>query len=144
MEARSSRSEQDTFQLGQKIGQGLQPPQLILLYGELGSGKTALARGLADGLGVTDPGMVRSPSYTLVNEYPGRNTTIYHLDFYRLDSLQDLYSIGLEEILASHSIVIIEWAEKLLLEVENFISIRIQVDLETGTRHFEVGGSAGP
>ncbi|MEE8348446.1 MAG: tRNA (adenosine(37)-N6)-threonylcarbamoyltransferase complex ATPase subunit type 1 TsaE [Acidobacteriota bacterium] len=144
MATRSSRSEQDTFQLGQKIGQGLQPPQLILLYGELGSGKTALTRGLAEGLGVTDPDMVRSPSYTLVNEYPGRNTTIYHLDFYRLDGLRDLYSIGLEEILASHAIVIIEWAEKLLLEVENFISIHIQVDLETGTRRFEIGGSAGP
>jgi tRNA threonylcarbamoyladenosine biosynthesis protein TsaE len=138
METRSSRSEQETFLLGRKIGQRLQPPRVILLYGELGSGKTVLVRGMADGLGVRDPTLVRSPSYTLVNEYPGENTTIYHLDFYRLDSLRDLYSIGLEEILASPGIVIIEWAEKLLLEAEHPLPIRIQVDPETGTRHLEI------
>ncbi len=109
-----------------------------MLYGELGSGKTVLVRGLADGLGVTDPSLVRSPSYTLVNEYPTENSTIYHLDFYRLDGLRDLYSIGLEEILASHAIVIIEWAEKLLLEVEKPLSVRIQVDPKRGVRQFEI------
>ena len=139
MEIRSSKSEQNTFLLGRTIGQRLQPPRVILLYGELGSGKTVLVRGLAAGLGVTDPTLVRSPSYTLVNEYPGENTTIYHLDLYRLDSLRDFYSIGLDEILASPAIVIIEWAEKLLLEVENPFPIRIQVDPETGLRHFEIG-----
>jgi tRNA threonylcarbamoyladenosine biosynthesis protein TsaE len=112
---------------------------VILLYGELGSGKTALVRGLAEGLGVTDPSLVRSPSYTLVNEYPCKNSTLYHLDFYRLDSLRDFYSIGLEEILANHAVVIIEWAEKLLLEVENPFTIRIVVESETGVRQFEIG-----
>ena len=139
METHSSRSEQETFLLGRKIGQQLQSPRVILLYGELGSGKTVLVRGLADGLGVTDPDLVRSPSYTLVNEYPGPNGTLFHLDFYRLDGLQDLYSIGLEEILASSAIVIIEWAEKLLLEVDNPFPIRVQVDPETGIRQFEIG-----
>ena len=134
----TSRSERETILLGRKIGQQLQPPRVILLYGELGSGKTALVRGLAEGLGVTDPSLVRSPSYTLVNEYPGENSTLYHLDFYRLDSLRDFYSIGLEEILASHAVVIIEWAEKLLLEVENPFTIRIVVEPETGVRQFEI------
>ena len=142
METQSSQSEQETFLLGREIGQQLQPPRVILLYGELGSGKTVLVRGLADGLGMTDPSLVRSPSYTLVNEYPGENMIIYHLDFYRLDSLRDFYSIGLEEILASPAIVIIEWAEKLLLEVEDPFPIRIRVDPETGTRHFEIGGKS--
>ena len=138
MEIQSSGNEQETFLLGQSIGQRLQPPRVILLYGELGSGKTVLVRGLADGLGVTDPSLVRSPSYALVNEYPTENSTIYHLDFYRLDGLRDLYSIGLEEILASHAIVIIEWAEKLLLEVEKPLSVRIQVDPKRGVRQFEI------
>jgi tRNA threonylcarbamoyladenosine biosynthesis protein TsaE len=139
MEIQSTENEQETFLLGRKIGQQLQPPRVILLYGELGSGKTVLVRGLADGLGVTDSSLVRSPSYPLVIEYPTENDTIYHLDFYRLDGLRDLYSIGLEEILARHAIVIIEWAEKLLLEVENPFPIRIQVDPENGVRHFEIG-----
>ncbi len=139
METQSTRNEQETFLLGRKIAQQLQPPRVVLLYGELGAGKTVLVRGLADGLGVNDPGLVHSPSYTLVNEYPGPTGTLYHLDFYRLDSLQDLYSIGLEEILASPAIVIIEWAEKLLLEVENPFPIRVQVDPETGERRFEIG-----
>jgi len=139
MEIQSSESEQETFLLGRKIGRQLQPPRTILLYGELGSGKTVLVRGLTDGLGVRDPSLVRSPSYTLVNEYPTENGTIYHLDFYRLDGLRDLYSIGLEEILARPAIVIIEWAEKLLLEVKNPFSVRIQVDPERGVRRFEFG-----
>ena len=138
MEIQSSGNEQETFLLGRNIGQRLQPPRVILLYGELGSGKTVLVRGMADGLGVTDPSLVRSPSYTLVNEYPTESGTIYHLDFYRLDGLRDLYSIGLEEILASHAIVIIEWAEKLLLEVEKPLSVRVQVDPERGVRQFEI------
>ncbi len=139
MRNQTSRSERDTFLLGQEIGRQIQPPRVILLYGELGSGKTVLVRGMAEGLGVTDPGLVRSPSYTLVNEYPGEKSTLYHLDFYRLDSLRDLYSIGLEEILASQSIVIIEWAEKLLVEVENPFPIRIVVEPETRYRQIEIG-----
>jgi tRNA threonylcarbamoyladenosine biosynthesis protein TsaE len=138
MEIEYSNSEQETLQIGEKIGRELHPPQVILLYGELGSGKTVLVRGLAQGLGVQDPNAVHSPSFTLVNEYVGKEGTIYHLDFFRLEGLRDLYSLGLEEILGSHSIVIIEWAEKLLLEAENPVKIRIFLNSKADTRRFEI------
>ncbi len=138
MEIEYSNSEQETLRIGEKIGRKLHPPQVILLYGELGSGKTVLARGLAQGLGVQDPTAVHSPSFTLVNQYIGKEGTIYHLDFFRLEGLRDLYSLGLEEILGSPSIVIIEWAEKLLLEAENPMKIRIFLNSKADTRRFEI------
>ena len=138
MEIEYSNSEQETLQIGEKIGRELHPPQVILLYGELGSGKTVLVRGLAQGLGVQDPTAVHSPSFSLVNQYVGKEGTIYHLDFFRLEGLRDLYSLGLEEIRGSHSIVIIEWAEKLLLEAENPVKIRIFLNSKADTRRFEI------
>ena len=138
MEIEYSNSEQETLQIGEKIGRELHPPQVILLYGELGSGKTVLVRGLAQGLGLQDPTAVHSPSFSLVNQYVGKEGTIYHLDFFRLEGLRDLYSLGLEEILGSHSIVIIEWAEKLLLEAENPVKIRIFLNSKADTRRFEI------
>ena len=139
MKTQSSKNAQETFELGKKISQHIQPPTVVLLYGELGSGKTVLVRGLADGLGVTDLDLVRSPSYTLVNEYQTNDSVIYHLDLYRLDNLLDLYSIGLDEILASGSITIVEWAEKLYLEVQHPFPIHIEVNQSTGVRTFEIG-----
>jgi tRNA threonylcarbamoyladenosine biosynthesis protein TsaE len=138
MEIQNSRSAEETLRIGEKIGRKLHPPRVILLYGELGSGKTVLVRGLAQGLGVKDPTLVRSPSFTLVNQYAGKEGTIYHIDFYRLEGPRDFSSLGLEEILASHSIVIIEWAEKLLLELENTLKIRIRTNADPDTRRFEI------
>ena len=141
MEVQYSKSEQETLQIGEKIGQKIHPPRVILLYGELGSGKTVLVRGLAQGLGVKDPTLVRSPSFTLVNQYTGTEGTIYHIDFYRLEGPKDFFSIGLEEILASYSIIIIEWAEKLLLEPENPLRIRIRPNADPDARRLEIEGS---
>ena len=138
MEIQHSKSEQETLQIGEKIGRKLHPPRVILLYGELGSGKTVLVRGLAKGLGMQDPTLVHSPSFTLVNQYAGKESTIHHIDFYRLEGPRDLFSIGLEEILATPSIVIIEWAEKLLLEPENPLKIRILPNASPDTRRLEI------
>ncbi len=138
MEIQHSKSEQETLQIGEKLGRKLHPPRVILLYGELGSGKTVLVRGLAKGLGMQDPTLVHSPSFTLVNQYAGKESTIYHIDFYRLEGPRDLFSIGLEEILATPSIVIIEWAEKLLLEPENPLKIRIRPNSSPDTRRLEI------
>lgn len=140
MEIQYSKSEQETLQIGEEIGRKLHPPRVILLYGELGSGKTVLVRGLAKGLGMKDPTRVRSPSFTLVNEYAGKEGTIYHIDFYRLEGPRELFSIGLEEILATPSIVIIEWAEKLSLELENPLKIRIRPNASPDTRRLEIEG----
>ncbi len=138
MEIQHSKSEQETLQIGEKLGRKLHPPRVILLYGELGSGKTVLVRGLAKGLGMKDPTLVHSPSFTLVNEYAGKESPIYHIDFYRLEGPRDLFSIGLEEILATSSIVIIEWAEKLLLEPETPLKIRIRSNSSPDTRRLEI------
>lgn len=139
MEVYHSESEQETLRIGKDLGKRIEPPLLILLYGELGAGKTVLARGLAEGLGMPDTSRVRSPSFTLVNEYPARCGTIYHLDLYRLENLRDLYSIDIEDILASHAVVIIEWAEKLkLAPPERTVSIRIFPGPGVSSRRIEV------
>ncbi|MBI3939413.1 MAG: tRNA (adenosine(37)-N6)-threonylcarbamoyltransferase complex ATPase subunit type 1 TsaE [Acidobacteria bacterium] len=105
-------SERDTSKLAEDFGQTLQSPCVVLLYGDLGAGKTTFVRGLAVGLGVAEPEQVRSPSFTLVNIYRGR-LPVYHVDLYRLDSRRDLESIGIDEILSEEAVVVVEWADKL-------------------------------
>ncbi|MBI2820894.1 MAG: tRNA (adenosine(37)-N6)-threonylcarbamoyltransferase complex ATPase subunit type 1 TsaE [Acidobacteria bacterium] len=105
-------SEGETLQLARAFGETLRAPCVVLLYGQLGSGKTTFARGLVAGLGVQDLGQVRSPSFTLVNIYSGR-FPVYHVDLYRLDSPRDLETIGMDEILSEEAAIVVEWAEKL-------------------------------
>ena len=108
----SSRSVEETRHIGQIIGEMAAAGTLIALRGDLGSGKTALVQGLARGLQVPETVYVTSPSYTLVNEYPGR-LPLFHLDLYRLSDL-DFEDIGLYDILDTRSAVVaIEWAERL-------------------------------
>ncbi len=123
----STASEEETVAVGRRLGQVLRWPALILLEGCLGAGKTALTRGIVEGLGGTDPTTVHSPTFSLVNEYECTSGPIYHVDLYRLDTLQDLYSIGLDELLGSDAIIVIEWAEKLLLAVDCTLRITIEV-----------------
>ncbi|HEX5732914.1 MAG TPA: tRNA (adenosine(37)-N6)-threonylcarbamoyltransferase complex ATPase subunit type 1 TsaE [Blastocatellia bacterium] len=106
-----TRSAEETFELGLKVGRAVTGRKLFLLSGDLGAGKTIFAKGLAAGLEI-DPADVTSPSFTLVNSYEGR-LRMYHIDLYRLDSgaCRDL---GLEEMLEDeNAIVVIEWAERL-------------------------------
>jgi tRNA threonylcarbamoyladenosine biosynthesis protein TsaE len=108
---RVTRSEAETFATGFDLAGALTPGDIVLLTGNLGAGKTALARGLAAGLGV-DPDDVRSPTFTLVNPYRGR-CPVYHVDLYRIDKTADLDELGLEEILGGDGVAIVEWAERL-------------------------------
>ncbi len=137
-EIHRSRSEAETLRIGELIGRRLHPPCLILLHGELGAGKTTLTRALALGLGLEDASIVHSPSFTLVNQYPTKGESIYHIDLYRLDGLSDLYSIGMEEILSREAVIIVEWAEKLILDVEGAVTIRILVDPNSEERRIQV------
>ena len=107
-----TESEQETLQVAKSFAESLAEPCVVLLCGQLGSGKTTFTRGLVAGLGVLDPAEVRSPSFTLVNHYQGR-LPIYHVDLYRIESLRDLETIGLEEVLTEQAVVVVEWAEKL-------------------------------
>jgi tRNA threonylcarbamoyladenosine biosynthesis protein TsaE len=132
-----SRSQRETEEIGRKLGSSLTPGQVVLLYGVLGAGKTAFTRGLARGLGVADPSVVHSPSFSLVNEYPCPLVTVYHVDLYRLETPRDFYSIGLDELLASEAIIVIEWAEKLCFPVDQPLCVNIKVE-EDETRLIQI------
>jgi len=106
-----TRSEDETRAQGEALARSLNAGDVVLLFGDLGMGKTVFARGLAMGLGVA-PGQVRSPSFTLVNCYLGR-APVYHVDLYRIDAPGDLVELGLEEILGCDGVAVVEWAERL-------------------------------
>jgi tRNA threonylcarbamoyladenosine biosynthesis protein TsaE len=108
-----SKSPAETFRIGRILGKGLKGGDVVTLTGELGSGKTCLTQGIACGLGVPDNYTVTSPTFTLINEYPGREAVLYHLDLYRLEGPAGLADIGYEEYLAGGGVVVIEWAEKI-------------------------------
>ena len=107
-----SQSEEQTYAAAKELAGSLKIPAHILLYGDLGAGKTVFAKGLADGLGVRDVDEVSSPTFTLVNQYSGR-VRIYHIDLYRIET-GALDGLGLEEIFDDpNAAVIVEWAERL-------------------------------
>jgi tRNA threonylcarbamoyladenosine biosynthesis protein TsaE len=107
----TSSSEEETAAIGRALAQSLRAGAIVLLHGDLGAGKTAFVRGLADGLGV-DPIDVSSPTFTLVQEYRGGRLPLVHVDLYRLIDPREIDDLGLDEIAAS-GVLAIEWAEKL-------------------------------
>jgi len=119
-------SPEETRQFGRKIGEQLNAGTVIALFGDLGSGKTVFVQGISRGLNVPSDYYVTSPSYTLVNEYPGRHL-LFHVDLYRIDNVSDLEDIGLYDILESGGIVAVEWAERL---EKDFLSEYVAVYFE--------------
>ncbi len=107
-----TNSLDETRALGEKTGKHLEPGTVLTLTGDLGSGKTTFVQGLAKGLDIPDDYYITSPTYTLINEYPGRYH-LFHVDLYRIDNYADLDDIGLYEILSGDGVVAIEWADKL-------------------------------
>lgn len=109
-----STSVAQTERLGIRLGELLEPRDVVCLSGELGAGKTALARGVGRGWGT--PVRVTSPTFVLVNEYPRPSDggILYHVDCYRLENAADIMTVGLEDILDSEAAVIIEWPEHIL------------------------------
>ncbi|PYR75241.1 MAG: tRNA (adenosine(37)-N6)-threonylcarbamoyltransferase complex ATPase subunit type 1 TsaE [Acidobacteria bacterium] len=120
-----TRAETETEAAGERLAPLLKPGDVVLLYGELGAGKTALVRGLARGLSA-DPEDVSSPTFTIIQEYHGR-VTLYHVDLYRLDPLE-IEDLGLEDLVCGDGIVAIEWADrwKGRPEGEGVVEIRIE------------------
>lgn len=106
-----SDSREQTLETGRIIGSVLERGDIVALIGELGSGKTCLTQGLAQGLGVAENVPVVSPTFTLINEYPGR-LPLVHLDVYRLSGPRDLEDMGYEEYFYGGGVIVIEWAEK--------------------------------
>jgi tRNA threonylcarbamoyladenosine biosynthesis protein TsaE len=107
----TSQSEDDTAALGRGLAPTLSAGDVVLLYGDLGAGKTAFVRGLAEGLGV-DRGEVSSPTFTLIQEYRGGRLALFHVDLYRIEDPREFDELGLDEI-AEDGVLAIEWAERL-------------------------------
>ena len=104
-----SHSQEQTQRLGTRLGELAQAGDVFLLTGNLGSGKTCLTQGIAWGLGVTEYAF--SPSFVIMREYHGR-LTLYHIDFYRLDRIEEIADLGLNEYLYGKGVCAVEWAEK--------------------------------
>jgi len=117
---------EQTMRLGRVLGAILPAGAVIALTGELGAGKTVLAKGIAQGLGVKDEREVTSPSFVLINEYEGR-VPIYHVDLYRLQHAAEAEDLGFEELFSGRGVILLEWAEKAarLLPAE-----RIEVNIQ--------------
>jgi tRNA threonylcarbamoyladenosine biosynthesis protein TsaE len=122
---RLSKSPEETQKIGWEIGRSLSIPGIVLLRGALGTGKTTLTRGIAQGLGIDDSSFVNSPSFTLVNIYHGI-CPIYHVDLYRLQGERDLYSIGLDDFLAKEGVTVVEWSERLSLDLDQAVEVEIE------------------
>ena len=107
-----SKSVSDTLKIGKLIAKRLKRGDIVCLFGEFGSGKTVLTKGVASGLGIKR-NIVISPSFVLIREYRGRETSLYHFDLYRLKAERDILNLGYEEYLYDDGITIIGWADRL-------------------------------
>ena len=129
----TTKTPEKTQVLGESLGKCLEPGDIVLLFGDLGAGKTTLTQGLCNGLGLPRGEYIRSPTFTLINEYLGK-FPIYHIDLYRLESLEEIEALGLEEVLFGKGVAIVEWSEKLfpinnskapILGIDGRIEVRI-------------------
>ena len=126
-----TRKAEETFALGEKIGRQAKPGQVITLVGDLGVGKTVFTKGLAQGLGITEP--VSSPTFTIVQEYRDGRLPLYHFDVYRIGDPEEMEEIGYEDYFYGDGVCLIEWANLIeeILPGER-TQIVIEKDLEKG------------
>ena len=112
----TTQSGADTIAVGRKLADLLKPPQLLLLGGDLGTGKTTLVKGIAQALDAADPDEVTSPTFTLIHEYDGtrkgKPIKLFHLDVYRLESERQLETLGLDDLLTPDALMLVEWGDK--------------------------------
>ena len=136
--AHTTRSEGETAAVARALAADMNAGAVLLLSGNLGAGKTAFVRGLAEGLGV-DPGEVSSPTFTLVHEYRGGRLTLYHVDLYRLDraATDDL---GLEELGVADGVLAVEWPDRLTHAVDGARHVGIEI-IDDTTRRISIDGS---
>ena len=124
-------SEQETLELGKKLAQEAQPGQVFSLVGDLGAGNTVFTKGMAEGLGITEP--VSSPTFTIVQVYEEGRMPFYHFDVYRIGDPEEMDEIGYEDYFYGQGICLVEWANLIgELMPEDTIHITIEKDLERG------------
>jgi tRNA threonylcarbamoyladenosine biosynthesis protein TsaE len=124
----TTRDATETHALGRRLGELLRPGDVVVLDGELGTGKTVLAKGIAVALGVTEP--VVSPTFTVVREYDAP-TPLVHVDVYRLDRLQELHDLGFDDLVGGDAVTVVEWGDRVSAALP---SDRLRVLLEPGDR----------
>lgn len=137
----TTHSADETQALGAKLAERLQPGDVIAYFGDLGAGKTALTRGIAQGLGIADP--VTSPTYTIVNEYLTGRIPLFHFDMYRLSSSDELFDIGWEDYLTRGGVCAVEWSENVEDVLQDAIRVTIEKDpFEPDTRCITIEGGS--
>lgn len=126
-----TKSAEETYELGKKIGMEALPGQIYTLVGDLGVGKTVFTQGVAAGLNISEP--ISSPTFTIVQEYESGRMPFYHFDVYRIGDIEEMEEIGYDDYFFGNGICLIEWAD-LIEEIlpEDRISVRIEKDLEKG------------
>ncbi len=133
----TTKSAAETRALGEKIAARLRPGDVLLLEGDLGAGKSELTRGIARGLGVTET--VTSPSFTILNVYESGRCPLYHFDWYRLESADELYELGMDEYLGGDGVAVVEWPAQCPDAVpENAVRIRLEATGEN-ERTIDIG-----
>ena len=126
-----TRSPEETFALGEKLGREAKPGQIYTLNGDLGTGKTVFTQGFASGLGITEP--VNSPTFTILQVYEEGRMPFYHFDVYRIGDVEEMDEIGYEDCFYGEGVCLIEWAELIEESLpENVIVVTIEKDLEQG------------
>lgn len=107
-----TKSPEEMIALGRELAASLAPPKLVVLRGDLGAGKTTLVKGIAQGFHAASEEDVTSPTFTLIHEYRGPSTMVYHIDLYRIDTQRELDTLALDDLMTENSILLIEWGEK--------------------------------
>ncbi len=124
-----SKSQEKTKLLGSYIGENLSSGDIVGLFGELAVGKTILTKGILLGLGMDDVSFVNSPSFLIMQQYEIKGLKVYHFDFYRINSVEEAYNIGWDEILDSGGICIIEWAQNVAkIMPEEYLKINLSIE----------------
>jgi len=107
-----THSPEETVALGRELVALLTPPKLVVLRGSLGAGKTTLVKGIAEGFDAAAEDEVTSPTFTLVHEYRGPSVNVYHIDLYRVDTPRQLETLGLDDLVGEHNLLLVEWGDK--------------------------------
>lgn len=141
-DGRLALTEQELLDWGRRLGRQIARPMVITLTGDLGAGKTTLARAICEGYGVTED--VTSPTYAIVHEYAAPRSPVYHLDLYRLEGVRDLQNIGWDDLLRGNAVVLIEWPERAVGAIPDHLPIELRhIPGDAERRVLYAGGHLG-
>jgi tRNA threonylcarbamoyladenosine biosynthesis protein TsaE len=136
----TTHSAEETIDLGRRLARELNPPQVVVLRGDLGAGKTTLVKGIAEGFQAASQDDVTSPTFTLIHEYHGPAVNVFHIDLYRIETERELETLGIDDLYGNSNILLIEWGEKFpRFERDRHVEIRFK-RLSDTERRIRVSG----